>query len=168
MNQILYGVPASITLSQAALESGWSKSSLAADHNNFFGIKSHGWGGATVSVNTQEFVSGQYVTVQDEFRSYPTALGSFKDHANFLRDNSNYKPLFELSKTDYKGWAQGLKSAGYATSPTYDHKLISIIEKYGMSRYDYIAQFVKFALIATATIILAIIIKKFVVPKLTK
>lgn len=122
------GVPASITLAQGMLESGNGKSELAVKGNNHFGIKCHGWKGETIYFDDDER--------HECFRKYTHAEASFRDHSDFLRYRDRYKSLFELKPTDYKGWAFGLKKAGYATDPQYAHKLISIIEEYNLSRFD--------------------------------
>ena len=159
------GVPASITLSQAALESGWNTSGLSQNANNFFGIKAHGWGGATYDAQTQEYYGG-YTTVNAEFRAYPTAYGSFVDHAKFLKKYDRYDNLFELSKTDYIGWAKGLKASGYATSPTYDSKLINLIETYNLDKYDRISNAIKWFSIGAIIIVLLYLFKRFLLSKL--
>ncbi len=123
------GVPASITLAQGMLESRYGLSSLAADGNNHFGIKCHrNWKGKTMRVNDD--------APNECFRVYGSAEESFRDHSDFLRYQDRYKPLFELKPTDYKGWARGLKKAGYATDPKYADKLIKIIEDYKLYQYD--------------------------------
>lgn len=123
------GVPASITLAQGMLESRYGLSSLAADGNNHFGIKCHrNWKGKTMRVNDD--------APNECFRVYGSAEESFRDHSDFLRYQDRYKPLFELKPTDYKGWAKGLKKAGYATDPKYAEKLIKIIEDYKLYQYD--------------------------------
>ena len=122
------GVPASITLAQGCLESGNGLSTLATQGNNHFGIKCHNWTGRTIYHDDDE--AGEC------FRRYDTAEESFRDHSDFLRYRDRYAFLFDLEPTDYKGWAEGLKKAGYATDPGYASKLIEIIEAYGLSRYD--------------------------------
>lgn len=123
------GVPASITLAQGMLESRYGLSSLAAEGNNHFGIKCHrNWGGRTMRVNDD--------APNECFRVYDSAEESFRDHSDFLRYQDRYKALFELKPTDYKGWAKGLKKAGYATDPKYAEKLIKIIEDYHLDKYD--------------------------------
>ncbi|MCR5519299.1 MAG: glucosaminidase domain-containing protein [Bacteroidales bacterium] len=123
------GVPASITLAQGMLESRYGLSSLAADGNNHFGIKCHrNWKGKTMRVNDD--------APNECFRVYGSAEESFRDHSDFLRYQDRYKSLFELKPTDYKGWAKGLKKAGYATDPKYAEKLIKIIEDYKLYQYD--------------------------------
>lgn len=122
------GIPASITLAQACLESGDGNSYLATKANNHFGIKCHGWKGESVRQDDDE--------KNECFRKYRKVEESFSDHSDFLRYNSRYASLFELESGDYKGWAYGLKAAGYATSPTYAQSLIKIIEEYGLTAYD--------------------------------
>lgn len=122
----LHGVPASITLAQGILESGAGNSEMAKRSNNHFGIKCHnGWTGDTVVY----FDDGE----NSCFRKYDKPEESFDDHSLFLVKGRRYAPLFQLDPTDYKGWAYGLKNAGYATDPTYADKLIRIIETYGLN-----------------------------------
>ncbi len=111
------GVPASITLAQGALESADGNSSLAREANNHFGIKCHeDWTGKKVYQDDDS---------KDEcFRKYYSVEDSYRDHSDYLKAKSRYAFLFELELTDYKGWARGLKKAGYATSPTYADRLI--------------------------------------------
>lgn len=122
------GVPASITLAQGMLESSNGQSELAVKGNNHFGIKCHDWTGAKVYHNDDRR--------NECFRKYDSAWESFRDHSDFLRYRDRYKFLFDLKTTDYKGWAYGLKRAGYATDPAYPGKLIRLIENYGLDRFD--------------------------------
>ena len=123
------GVPASITLAQGILESDAGRSRLATKANNHFGIKCRNdWKGRTIKEDDNQ--RGEC------FRVYPSEASSFKDHSDFLRSRDRYKSLFELEQTDYKGWAEGLKKAGYATDPAYASKLIKLIEDYELWRYD--------------------------------
>ena len=123
------GVPASITLAQGILESNAGQSVLATKGNNHFGIKCHNdWKGKTMKMDDN--------APKECFRVYPNAEASFKDHSDFLRSRDRYKSLFELKQTDYKGWARGLKKAGYATDPGYADKLITLIEDYELYRFD--------------------------------
>lgn len=125
----LYGIPASIILAQGCLESGNGNSRLAVKGNNHFGIKCHNtWKGRRIYHNDDE--KGEC------FRRYTQAEDSFKDHSEFLRNGKRYQSLFDLSKTDYKAWAHGLKAAGYATNPKYAQLLIDIIERDQLYRYD--------------------------------
>ncbi|RTY68919.1 LysM peptidoglycan-binding domain-containing protein [Flavobacterium sp. GSP27] len=124
-----YGIPASIILAQAILESGAGKGNLALNANNHFGIKCHvGWTGESIRHDDD--------AAQECFRKYDNPSESFKDHALFLTGRSRYAGLFEFSKGDYKAWAKGLKAAGYATDPKYPDKLISYIERYNLHEYD--------------------------------
>lgn len=124
-----HGIPASITLAQGILESGNGQSDLARKSNNHFGIKCHSsWTGPKVYHDDDE--KGEC------FRKYKNAGESFKDHSLFLVNGSRYDFLFELPRDDYKSWAKGLKSAGYATSPTYADRLIQIIEEEELHRFD--------------------------------
>lgn len=123
-----YHIPASITLAQGLLESGAGKSELARESNNHFGIKCHTWSGERTYHDDDE---------QGEcFRVYKNAKDSYEDHSIFLATGSRYAFLFKFSETDYVNWARGLKRAGYATSPTYADKLIEIIERYDLDRFD--------------------------------
>jgi hypothetical protein len=123
------GVPASITLAQGALESGDGNSSLAKGANNHFGIKCHkDWSGKKIYQDDD--------ARNECFRKYPSVEDSYHDHSDYLRAQSRYAFLFELDPADFKGWARGLKKAGYATSPTYAESLIRIIEEFGLQRYD--------------------------------
>lgn len=124
-----YAVPASITIAQGILESGSGKGNLARKTNNHFGIKCHtGW-------------EGEYDFHDDDekgecFRKYNHPMYSFRDHSVFLTTRARYAFLFDLDSEDYKGWAKGLRKAGYATDPKYPQKLIYLIEKYGLDKYD--------------------------------
>lgn len=123
------GIPASITLAQGLLESGAGKSTLATKGNNHFGIKCHNnWTGKTMRADDD--------APNECFRVYSSAEDSFRDHSDFLRYRDRYKFLFDLEPTDYKGWAYGLKKAGYATDPSYATKLIRYIETYNLDRFD--------------------------------
>lgn len=123
-----HGIPASITLAQGLLESGNGNSELAREGNNHFGIKcTPDWtGGRTYHDDDKK---------DDCFRKYKDAAQSYEDHAKFLQ-KPRYASLFELKPTDYKGWAHGLKKAGYATDPNYPQKLITLIERYDLSNLD--------------------------------
>ena len=123
------GIPASITLAQGMLESGNGRSELATKSNNHFGIKCHNdWTGGRVYHDDD--AKGEC------FRKYDHPYQSYRDHSDFLRYRDRYKFLFDLKPTDYKGWAYGLKKAGYATDPGYPTKLIKIIEDYRLYQYD--------------------------------
>jgi Mannosyl-glycoprotein endo-beta-N-acetylglucosaminidase len=122
------GVPASIKLAQGIHETQAGTSVLVQRSNNHFGIKCKtGWSGPSVRHDDDER--------SECFRKYETAEASFVDHSNFLKNSPRYFPLFDLSPTDYVGWAQGLKKAGYATNPQYAQTLVRIIEEYDLNRY---------------------------------
>ena len=124
-----YHIPASITLAQGLLESGAGQGTLARKSNNHFGIKCGGdWDGKTVKHDDD--------ARNECFRVYKNAKDSYRDHSKFLAGRSRYASLFELKITDYKGWARGLKKAGYATNPRYAEQLIGIIELYDLHKYD--------------------------------
>ncbi len=129
MEMKAFGIPASITLAQGLLESGYGMGALALKTNNHFGIKCHtGW-------------TGDYDFHDDDekgecFRKYNHPMYSFRDHSLFLTSRSRYAGLFELPNTDYQRWAVGLKEAGYATDRHYPKKLIALIERHQLYRFD--------------------------------
>jgi hypothetical protein len=124
----LYGIPASITLAQGLFESGNGNGDLAKIANNHFGIKcTSDWKGRSYYKDDD--------LVNDCFRVYDHPEDSYRDHSEFLK-RKRYATLFELDKNDYKGWAYGLKQAGYATNPKYPDLIIGIIEKYHLDQYD--------------------------------
>jgi flagellum-specific peptidoglycan hydrolase FlgJ len=124
-----HGVPASITLAQGILESGAGTGLLCRVANNHFGIKCHKeW--------TGEYVRHDDDAAQECFRKYDEPSQSYRDHSLFLTSRPWYAPLFKLEKSDYKGWARGLKKSGYATDPKYPEKLIGIIERYQLHQFD--------------------------------
>lgn len=128
-NMNKFGIPASITLGQGILESGAGTGPLSALANNHFGIKCHKeWTGPSVAYDDD--------AAQECFRKYDDPSQSYQDHSLFLTTRDRYAFLFNLDKRDYQGWARGLKAAGYATDPKYPEKLIGIIERYQLNRYD--------------------------------
>ena len=128
-NMKKFGIPASIILGQALLESGSGTGNLCVQANNHFGIKCNkDWSGASVRYDDD--------AADECFRKYNNPLDSFRDHSLFLSGKTRYASLFNLGKTDYKTWAEGLKEAGYATDPQYPTKLITLIEKYQLYKYD--------------------------------
>jgi flagellum-specific peptidoglycan hydrolase FlgJ len=122
------GIPASITLAQGILESGSGKGRLAVKANNHFGIKCHDWKGPRIYHDDDK--------AQECFRKYTNAAYSFKDHSEFLTKRKRYAKLFTLKQSDYKGWARELRRAGYATDKKYPQKLIALIERYDLNKYD--------------------------------
>lgn len=128
-NMKTHGIPASIALAQGILESGAGKGKLAQSANNHFGIKCHtGWNGESVKHDDD--------AAQECFRKYTHASESYRDHSLFLTSRSRYASLFKLDKGDYESWAKGLKAAGYATDIKYPAKLIGIIERFDLYKYD--------------------------------
>jgi LysM repeat protein len=126
------GVPAAITLAQGIHESGAGTSKLVQESNNHFGIKcKSNWTGE--SVKHDDDARGEC------FRKYPVAQDSYKDHSDFLKNGQRYAFLFQLDPTDYEGWANGLKKAGYATNPKYPAVLIKLVEDYNLQDYTLIA-----------------------------
>lgn len=126
---VTYNIPASITLAQGILESGNGLSTLAKKSNNHFGIKCHsGWKGKKVYHDDDKR--------NECFRKYDSPEGSFNDHSLFLTSRGRYEFLFDLEPDDYKGWAKGLKKAGYATDRKYPKKLMAFIETFELYAYD--------------------------------
>ena len=128
-NMKTHGIPASITLAQGILESGAGKGKLAQSANNHFGIKCHtGWTGESVKHDDD--------AAQECFRKYEHPSESYRDHSLFLTTRTRYSNLFKLDKGDYEAWAKGLKAAGYATDIKYPEKLIGLIERFELYKYD--------------------------------
>lgn len=128
-NQDKYCIPASIILGQAILESGSGTGPLSLYANNHFGIKCNkDWTGQSIKYDDD--------SVDECFRKYNNPYDSFRDHAVFLTSGSRYGSLFKLDKKDYKAWANGLKNAGYATDSLYPTKLIALIERFQLYKYD--------------------------------
>ncbi len=132
------GVPASIKLAQAILESNAGASILAVQANNHFGIKCGGsWDGKTYHRADDDYQNGKLI--KSCFREFNSVMECYEAHSDFLTDSGKsgrYGPLFELDIDDYKGWAKGLSKAGYATDPKYASHLIDLIEKYELYRFD--------------------------------
>lgn len=127
-NMEVYGIPASITMGQAILESGYGNGYLARVANNHFCIKCRNWDGPTITHADDN--------PNDCFRVYESAEESFRDHAEFLNSGSRYEFLFSYDADDYKNWAKGLKKAGYATAEDYAERLINVIERYNLPLLD--------------------------------
>ncbi len=123
------GVPASITIAQAALESAWGESGLARAGNNLFGIKADSrWRGETLTLNTRELIKGQWVVIPTKWRKYSSWQDSIDDHAAFLKGNPRYQPCFLCQTAE--AFARALLKAGYATDPSYADKLLSLIDQH--------------------------------------
>lgn len=126
-----FGIPASVTLAQGLLESNAGESKLARTSNNHFGIKCF----------SKRCGKGHCVNFTDDshkdfFIKYTNTWGSYRAHSQFLKNTGRYQQLFELSKSDYRGWAKGLVRSGYATDKRYGDKLIAIIQSLGLDRFD--------------------------------
>jgi hypothetical protein len=130
-----YGIPASITLAQGIIESANGKSQLARNENNHFGVKAtKAWldAGGKYGLYTDD-------AKNEKFCSYASVGDSYEHHSKFLKNNSRYAACFKLSSDDYKGWANGLQRAGYATNKSYAQSLIAVIERNGLDKYDQMA-----------------------------
>jgi lysozyme len=135
---LMSGILPSVTMAQAIIESGNGNSSLAKEpYNNHFGIKAHGNPNYVV-MPTQEFVNGQYITINSQFRTYSNARSSFKDHIAFLKEHDNYNQVFK--ENDYVGQTNALKAGGYATSPTYAYALQNMIEDNNLDKLDWVVK----------------------------
>jgi len=132
------GVPASVTIAQAILESGWGKSGLATRANNFFGIKGEGPAGH-VTMRTREVSGGREVYVNADFRRYSTSAESFIDHGRLLRDNPRYAEAFKHTGNAER-FAAEIHKAGYATDPSYTKLLTRIVQQHGLGAFDKLAE----------------------------
>ncbi|MHB9833808.1 glycoside hydrolase family 73 protein [Paraburkholderia terrae] len=128
-------IPASFTVAQGALESGWGTSQLALQGFNLFGVKADpSWHGDTMKLPTAEYVNGQRVTVVATWRKYGSWLEAIDDRAAFLLNNPRYKPAFAY--TSGPTFACAIAAAGYATDPKYGQKIVSIIKAHNLSTLD--------------------------------
>ena len=133
--QRITGIPASVTLAQAALESGWGASKLAKQGRNLFGVKAdRAWKGETVEMPTREVIRGKEIRVMAKWRAYPTWTASMLDRAEFLKRNPRYAKCFK--QTGAEGWCRELQAAGYATDPEYPALLMRIIAGRNLTRFD--------------------------------
>ena len=131
------GVPASVTIAQAILESYWGSSRLAQDANNYFGIKAQTRGGTagSISLNVWEVIGGRNIVENQAFRAYNTIADSFVDHGDFFLENSRYASAMAV-KDDPKQFAVQINRDGYATDPSYASKLIGLMDRYNLYRFD--------------------------------
>jgi flagellum-specific peptidoglycan hydrolase FlgJ len=131
------GVPASVTIAQAILESDWGRSRLATEAKNLFGIKAFGRPGTAgiYTAPTWEVSGGQNVTVAAAFRAYNTLEDSIEDHGNWFHDNARYWPALAV-KDDARAFARAIHAAGYATDPAYAPKLIALMDRFNLYQYD--------------------------------
>jgi len=130
------GIPASVKLAQAVVESNAGRSTLATQSNNHFGIKCKTYWKGRSYYHRDDDLDDKGKLIESCFRAYSDIESSFIDHSNFLRGSPNYGRLFLLDPTDYKGWTSGLSTCGYATDKAYSDKLLRIIETYQLYRYD--------------------------------
>jgi flagellum-specific peptidoglycan hydrolase FlgJ len=133
------GVPASVSMAQAMLESDWGRSRLSRDAKNFFGIKATNKVGTAgvVYMDTWEVLNGKNVTVKAPFRAYNDMVESFVDHALYFVENSRYATAMK-NIADARQFARLIHKAGYATDPSYSDKLISLMDKYNLYAYDLV------------------------------
>lgn len=127
-----YGIPVSVIIAQAALESGWGRH---VKDNAYFGIKAHNTKGSTTSFKTTEYVGGKKVSTSDEFRAYTDFSEAAEDYGKFLSENPRYKMAF-AHKANPEKFVEQLQMAGYATDPQYSNKLKAIISTYNLNEYD--------------------------------
>ncbi len=129
------GVFASITIAQAALESGWGESGLAKVGKNLFGIKADSrWREETLTFDTKEFIRGQWIVVPATWRKYDSWQASIDDHATFLKQNPRYQQCFTCQTAD--AFVRALAKAGYATDPAYADKVIAVMNKHKLQTFD--------------------------------
>jgi len=131
-----FGIPASIKLAQGILESNSGRSELALNSRNHFGIKCKNYWIGPAYYHPDDDYCPEGNLLDSCFRVYRSVEKSYRDHSIFLRHSTHYAPLFELEITDYRGWARGLQSIGYATNPRYAEMLINLIETHGLYRFD--------------------------------
>jgi flagellum-specific peptidoglycan hydrolase FlgJ len=129
------GVPASITIAQAIIESGWGRTGLAIKGNNYFGIKDTDECEGYVEFTTTEFIHGKPERVLARFEKYPTIAACFAHHGRLLSEAKRYKPAMAVRQEPEK-FAQALQDCGYSTSPTYAHALIQLVHQYNLTQYD--------------------------------
>ena len=129
------GVPASVTVAQAALESAWGESKLARFGHNLFGVKADAaWKGEVLTMQTREFQAGKWITIPANWRKYADWLECINDHAAFLRKNKRYS--IALATTTAEAFARALQTAGYATDPEYGKKLVAVMRSHNLAALD--------------------------------
>ncbi len=134
------GIPSSIKLAQGILESSSGQSRLAREGANHFGIKCKSyWIGDTLLVKDDDLDSGGQL-IESCFRRYPDAAQSYKDHTEFLMNTPRYSDLFQIDRTDYRSWANGLQRCGYATNPQYSNLLVGLVERYNLQVFDRVPE----------------------------
>lgn len=130
------GVPASIKLAQAILESNSGTSTFSQSSNNHFGIKCKSYWKGEKYYHKDDDLNAAGQLIKSCFRSYESVLDSYVDHSHFLKNSPYYGQLFDISGADYIDWAKGLQHYGYATDPSYADKLIRIIERHNLQSFD--------------------------------
>ena len=123
----------SLTIAQAILESGWGKSTLATKGKNLFGIKATNWRGEKITLPTAEYINGNWITVQADFRKYNTYGESIKDHSDLLQIN-RYTRVRQAR--NYIEGAKALQDCGYATDTKYATLLIQLVEENNLNKFD--------------------------------
>lgn len=132
------GVPASFTLAQAALESGWGASKLSRDGCNLFGVKADkAWRGDVLMMNTREVIKGQSIMIMARWRKYPTWDACLADRVEFFKRNKRYAACFK--ETTGEGWCKAVAAAGYATDPHYADKLLAMLRGRNLTRFDTVS-----------------------------
>ena len=129
------GILASLTASQAYIESGAGSSGLTQKANNLFGMKGS-YNGQSVTMKTKEYVNGKYITINAQFRKYPSWKASISDHSSLFNRLKRYENL--RGETNYKKACEKVQQDGYATSPSYSSTLIKTIEQYKLYEWDLI------------------------------
>lgn len=129
-----YGVPASITIAQAIIESGWGQTQLAVKANNYFGVKAV-QGQEYVEYRTTEFIKGVEEHPLADFAKYETVAGSFAAHAKLLATVPRYAPAMKVAK-DPAAFAAAIKACGYSTAPDYDTKLMALVSEFNLTQFD--------------------------------
>ena len=130
------GIPASIKLAQAIIESNKGLSNLAQESNNHFGIKCKSYWKGETFYHKDDDRNEEGKLIKSCFRAYPRVFDSYIDHSNFIKNSPGYWWLFNIEKTNYRRWAEGIQLNGYATDPNYAKKMIRIIEQYELNKYD--------------------------------
>jgi flagellum-specific peptidoglycan hydrolase FlgJ len=129
-------IPASFTIAEAALESGWGKSQLAQQAFNLFGVKADpAWHGDVLTMQTREFLHGTWVMVPAKWRKYSGWLQCIDDHAAFLMTNKRYDGAFKVC-SDASAFTKAVAAAGYATDPKYSDLIIGIIKQHNLTQFD--------------------------------
>lgn len=134
----LYGVRPSVSIAQAILESDWGRSELAAEYNNLYGRKTTDSSNA-VLMETSEFANGKWIVISDYFKVYPNVTAAIEDHAILMAEGVDWNPALYhpvIDAATYQEASHALQQAGYATDPEYPEKLITIIERYELYKYD--------------------------------